>query len=85
MNPPYHYIKPNCTRCGACVPVCPTQCIYFGINQYVIDSDRCVNCGKCHSACQDWAIEVHEEKEPEKEPEKTPDAQAKTGGSKKIR
>lgn len=58
MNNEIYYIEDNCTRCGACVPICPAQCIYYGLNQFVIDSDRCISCGLCKSVCKDAAIET---------------------------
>lgn len=58
MSETIFFITGNCSRCKACLPVCPAQCIYFGLNQYVIDADRCVGCSKCKSVCADYAIET---------------------------
>lgn len=57
MTGTVYFIEDNCTRCEACVPICPVQCIFFGIDQFVIDSDLCIGCGLCKSVCDDQAIE----------------------------
>lgn len=46
----------QCTVCGACVNICPKQCISYKENIYgflypYIDSDLCISCGKCISVC----------------------------------
>ena len=48
---------PNkCTACGACVNICPLNCISFKLDevdcfQPVIDQNKCIACGKCVKAC----------------------------------
>ena len=49
-------IKPNCTQCKACVPVCPTDSIIQGVNQFVIDTDTCAGCGMCAKICPENAV-----------------------------
>ncbi len=49
-------IKPNCTQCKACVPVCPTDAIFQGMNQLVIDTDACVGCAMCAKICPENAV-----------------------------
>lgn len=50
-------ISTDCSACGACSVVCPTQSIQFlystelGNYQISIDEQLCVNCGKCLSVC----------------------------------
>jgi ferredoxin len=41
---------------GACVDVCPVDCIYEGGRMYYIQPDECVNCGICVSVCPVEAI-----------------------------
>ncbi len=46
-------LQDACTRCNACIPVCPTDAIPKGL---VILEARCIGCGACGAACQDDAI-----------------------------
>ncbi len=46
-----HVISPGCTSCKNCVEVCPTQSIFYGLGQYVIDRDTCENCRICVKVC----------------------------------
>ena len=46
-------IENKCTKCNACIPVCPTDAIPDILS--IIES-RCIGCGACGVACQDDAI-----------------------------
>jgi len=50
------YINLRCTLCNACLPVCPTQSIFLGKQQLVIDQDTCEGCGICIQVCPENAI-----------------------------
>jgi ferredoxin len=50
---------------GACVTVCPVDCIYEGGRMFYIQPDECVNCGVCVSVCPVEAIFI-EDRIPEK-------------------
>lgn len=46
----------ECTSCGACVSVCPKNCIKFVKNNYgydypLINQIDCIGCGKCSQVC----------------------------------
>jgi ferredoxin-type protein NapF len=47
-----------CTRCGACVPVCPTRIIVVVRGYPEVDFKRgeCTFCGACAAACKDGAL-----------------------------
>lgn len=40
----------------SCVQECPVDCIYEGARALYINSDECVDCGACKSACRVGAI-----------------------------
>ena len=46
----------KCTGCGACVKICPTQCIkmstdLYGFRYPVVDENVCIHCGLCTKTC----------------------------------
>ncbi|MGQ0677698.1 MAG: ferredoxin [Rhodospirillales bacterium] len=41
---------------GACVKVCPVDCIYEGGRMFYIQPEECINCGVCLSVCPVRAI-----------------------------
>ncbi len=47
-----------CTRCGACVPVCPTRIIVIvrGYPEVDFKLGECTFCGACATACKDKAL-----------------------------
>lgn len=51
-----YVISSECTTCGACIEVCPTEAISAGDDQYKIDADTCVDCGLCEPECPVEAI-----------------------------
>ena len=51
--------KGKCTGCMECIDVCPKKAIkvidsWMEYNA-VIDSEKCIQCNACHSACQNNA------------------------------
>jgi NAD-dependent dihydropyrimidine dehydrogenase PreA subunit len=56
-----HIITSLCLRDGACVEVCPVECIIPGKPEeewpwYMIDPDTCIDCGACIPECPYEAI-----------------------------
>ena len=56
-----HVIFDLCIRDGACVEVCPVECIIPGQPEaewpwYYIDPDTCIDCGACVPECPVEAI-----------------------------
>jgi ferredoxin-type protein NapF len=47
-----------CTRCAACVPVCPTRIIVIvrGFPEVDFSRGECTFCGACADACKDKAL-----------------------------
>ena len=61
-----HIITSLCLRDGACVEVCPVECIVPGKPEnewpwYFIDPDTCIDCGACIPECPYEAIFIEEE------------------------
>ncbi len=40
-------ITEDCVRCGACFDECPSGAISKGKTQYIIDPEKCTECGSC--------------------------------------
>lgn len=56
-----HVIFDTCIRDGACVEVCPVECIIPGMPEaewpwYYIDPETCIDCGACIPECPVEAI-----------------------------
>ncbi|MGL6299041.1 MAG: DUF362 domain-containing protein [Methanobacteriaceae archaeon] len=63
-------ITDDCTRCGACIPVCPIDVINMvdseveGINyDIVINEKDCVACMNCYASCPNEAVDLDWEEE----------------------
>lgn len=61
-----HIITSLCIRDGACMEVCPVECIVPGQPEaewpwYFIDPDTCIDCGACIPECPFEAIFIEEE------------------------
>ncbi len=55
-----HRITRECTNCGVCVSMCPTDAIKEAKRQHVISKRRCDGCGVCVPFCPLGAIEPAE-------------------------
>ena len=50
-------ITEDCVNCGACFYECPVGAISEGEETYVIDPEKCTECGICVEIyCPAWAI-----------------------------
>ncbi len=60
VTPDIDIYKAWCKACGICVAFCPTGAL--GRDEagysYVIDAEKCINCGWCELRCPDFAITV---------------------------
>jgi len=53
-----HVISDDCTSCGSCAAVCPTEAISEGDAKYEIDPNLCTDCGTCVDECPVEAISL---------------------------
>lgn len=51
-----YFITENCVGCGACVKVCPQNCIVTGKVPFIINQENCLHCGNCLTACKFQAV-----------------------------
>ncbi len=49
-------IENDCIGCGACIDICPAECINLKMPSPVAINDNCVNCGLCVPICPMNAI-----------------------------
>jgi len=71
-----HFITTECTSCGICERVCPTNAITSGDERFHIEPNLCINCSVCGVYCPFDAIEDNGETIVEKiKPKKIPKAE----------
>lgn len=46
-----YVISTDCIGCHFCFNECPESAIHWGDDKYVIDQDKCVQCGTCAEVC----------------------------------
>lgn len=46
-----YVISDDCIGCHYCFNECPESAIHWGDDKYVIDQDKCVQCGTCAEVC----------------------------------
>ena len=52
-----YIINEDCVKCGACFYECPQEAIIESENSYVIDPEKCIECGTClQMFCPAYAI-----------------------------
>jgi MinD superfamily P-loop ATPase len=47
-----------CYSCGACVAVCPPNCIFLDNLRLTIDDDACTRCERCTVMCPVQALSM---------------------------
>jgi ferredoxin len=47
-----------CYSCGACVAVCPPNCIFLDNLRLTIDDDTCTRCERCTAMCPVQALSM---------------------------
>jgi hypothetical protein len=50
----YPKIMNNCTRCGKCVDICPSN----AIQNFQIIEEKCIKCTGCYEVCDENAVEI---------------------------
>ncbi|HOF61989.1 MAG TPA: 4Fe-4S binding protein [Candidatus Latescibacteria bacterium] len=48
--------KEECTGCGSCVEVCPSEAITMDDDVAVVNPEECTDCGACVDECPSEAI-----------------------------
>jgi len=46
-----YLINDDCIACGACEAQCAVEAIKAGDGKYVIDAEKCTECGGCADVC----------------------------------
>ena len=46
-----YVIGPDCSTCHSCFWECPVHAIRFVGNEYAIDPEKCISCGRCARVC----------------------------------
>lgn len=41
----------KCISCGACLGVCPVNCMTMENGKIIIDNEKCINCMACVRIC----------------------------------
>ena len=55
--------KERCKGCNICVAFCPKKILALDTlgKIYVVDEEKCIQCGQCELRCPDFAIRVTKE------------------------
>ena len=52
----YEIDQADCTACGKCYDVCPSNAIDYTGEKPVIIQSKCINCGNCANICPEDAV-----------------------------
>ena len=47
------------TKDQSCVEVCPVDCTYDGVDQFLINPHGCIDCGACEPECPVGGLRLH--------------------------
>ena len=54
-------LENKCDFCGACIPVCPPNCIEVTESKIIIDNTTCIDCNLCVYICPIEVLEQTDE------------------------
>ncbi len=50
--------KEKCIDCGACISLCPVNCLSMEDFELKVEEDKCILCGRCVKACPFNALSI---------------------------
>jgi len=50
--------KEKCIDCGACISLCPVNCLSMEDFELKVEEDKCILCGRCVKACPLNALSI---------------------------
>ncbi|MDO8647377.1 MAG: 4Fe-4S binding protein [Candidatus Diapherotrites archaeon] len=53
--------RTKCCYCGACVSICPVNCMELKETRLTVDNNTCINCQACVRMCPVGAIALQKE------------------------
>ena len=56
-------VNQDCSKCGTCTRVCPSDAIKIQGNKFTINLRKCIFCGNCAFYCPQKAIQMSEDYE----------------------
>jgi len=50
--------REKCIDCGACISLCPVNCLSMEDFELKVDDNKCILCGRCVKACPLNALSI---------------------------
>ncbi|MFN3821283.1 MAG: DUF362 domain-containing protein [bacterium] len=63
VDPPISVNSERCDLCGACVGICPANCIGMDEHRLWVELGSCIKCGFCIPTCPLGALSWNEDSE----------------------